>query len=191
MDIENENNSNKNNYEASSLFAINYNKFEGKYKSQNEKDTPIDINISTGLPDTFKIEALKNETNMKENDAINMKKEIDNIEIKCESNKDIDFKSKEYEEINKENEKKIEQMSKEEILEAQKEILASIPSDLLEKFKSNFYTQQIKKSLHEKEKNNLKEIKVEENKITENNIFNKNNDNINFNFQIISYCNCC
>ena len=183
MDIENENNSNKNNYEASSLFAINYNKFEEKYKSQNEKDTPIDINISTGLPDTFKIEALKNETNMKENDAINMKKEIDNIEIKCESNKDIDFKSKEYEEINKENEKKIEQMSKEEILEAQKEIFASIPSDLLEKFKSNFYTQQIKKSLHEKEKNNLKETKVEENKITENNIFNKNNDNINFNFQ--------
>ena len=183
MDIENENNSNKNNSEASSLFAINYNKFEEKYKSQNEKDTPIDINISTGLPDTFKIEALKNETNMKENDAINMKKEIDNIEIKCESNKDIDFKSKEYEEINKENEKKIEQMSKEEILEAQKEIFASIPSDLLEKFKSNFYTQQIKKSLHEKEKNNLKETKVEENKITENNIFNKNNDNINFNFQ--------
>ena len=185
MEIKTEDISSKNQSEASSLFAINYNKLEENSKNKSEDSTNININISTGLPNTFKIDPIEKEINIKENDKINIKKEIDNIEIISETNKDKDLESKEYEEINKENQKKIEQMSQEEILEAQKEIFASIPSDLLEKFKSNFYTQQIKKSLHEKESNILKETKVAENNNKENNILNPNNDNINLNFKTI------
>ena len=89
---------------------------------------------------------------------------------------DNNFNSKEYDEINKENQKRIEQMSEDEILEAQKEIFANIPSDLLEKFKSNFFSQQIKKSLHEKENNISSDLKPEENKIKQEENLNENNN---------------
>ena len=65
------------------------------------------------------------------------------------------YKSKEYDEISKENDKKIEQMSKEEILAAQKEIFASIPSDLIQQFKDNVFSQKIKQSLNKQENNIL------------------------------------
>lgn len=176
--------SNKNYPESSSLFSINYNKLEEKNKNINQ--IPIDINKTTGLPDTFKIGQIEKETKIEEDKTINAIKEMDIEEVNNEDIKEEQFKSKEYEEINNENQKKIEQMSNEEILEAQKEIFASIPSDLLEKFKSNFFTQQIKKSLHEKESNKSKEIKLEENKNKENNIImNQNKDNINLNFKKI------
>lgn len=174
----------KKNPESSSLFSINYNKLEEKNKNINR--IPIDINKTTGLPDTFKIEQIEKESKIEEDKTINAIKEMEIEEVNDENIKEELFKSKEYEEINNENQKKIEQMSKEEILEAQKEIFASIPSDLLEKFKSNFFTQQIKKSLHEKETNKSKEIKLEENKNKENNIImNQNKDNINLNFNKI------
>ena len=174
----------KKNPESSSLFSINYNKLEEKNKNINQ--IPIDINKTTGLPDTFKIEQIEKETKIEEDKTINAIKEMDIEKVNNIDFKEEQFKSKEYEEINNENQKKIEQMSKEEILEAQKEIFASIPSDLLEKFKSNFFTQQIKKSLHEKERNKSKEIKLEENKNKENNIImNQNKDNINLNFKKI------
>ena len=176
----------KKNPEISSLFSINYNKLEEKTKAKNINQFPIDINKTTGLPDTFKIEQIEKESKIEEDKTINAIKEMEIEEVNDENIKEELFKSKEYEEINNENQKKIEQMSKEEILEAQKEIFASIPSDLLEKFKSNFFTQQIKKSLHEKESNKSKEIKLEENKNKENNIImNQNKDNINFNFNKI------
>ena len=172
--------------EISSLFSINYNKLEEKTKAKNSNQIPIDINKTTGLPDTFKIEQIEKETKIEEDKTINAIKEMDIEKVNNIDFKEEQFKSKEYEEINNENQKKIEQMSKEEILEAQKEIFASIPSDLLEKFKSNFFTQQIKKSLHEKESNKSKEIKLEENKNKENNIImNQNKDNINLNFNKI------
>ena len=147
--------------EKSSLFSINYSKIQ-------EKNNEHNINISTGLPDTFKIEEMeKNEKDIKikEDKNIESKKEILKPQIKeniVEHSED--FKSKEYDDINKENEKTIQQMSKEEIIEAQKEIFANIPSDLLEKFKSNFFSQQIKKSLYEKENKIQKDTKSEENK---------------------------
>ncbi len=172
--------------EISSLFSINYNKLEEKTKAKNSNQIPIDINKTTGLPDTFKIEQIEKESKIEEDKTINAIKEMEIEEVNDENIKEELFKSKEYEEINNENQKKIEQMSKEEILEAQKEIFASIPSDLLEKFKSNFFSQQIKKSLHEKESNKSKEIKLEENKNKENNIImNQNKDNINLNFKKI------
>ena len=161
--------------ENSSLFSINYNKFK---ENKNEHN----INISTGLPDTFKIEEkekIEKDINIKDDINIETRKEIEKAQIKeniVEHSED--FKSKEYDEIHKENEKTIQQMSKEEILEAQKEIFANIPSDLLEKFKSNFFSQQIKKSLYEKENKIQKDIKSEESKDTDKNIIKKNN-NIN------------
>ena len=176
----------KKNPETYSLFSINYNKLEEKTKIKNINQKPIEINITTGLPDTFKIEQIEKETKIEEDKTINAIKEMEIEEVNKEDIKEENFKSKEYEEINNENQKKIEQMSKEEILEAQKEIFASIPSDLLEKFKSNFFTQQIKKSLYEKENNKSKEKKLEENKNKEKSItMNKNKDNINFNFNKI------
>ena len=153
--------------ENSSLFSINYNKIK---ENKNE----YNINISTGLPDTFKIEEkekIEKDINIKDDLNIESRKEIEKAQIKeniVEHSED--FKSKEYDEIHKENEKTIQQMSKEEILEAQKEIFANIPSDLLEKFKSNFFSQQIKKSLYEKENKIQKDIKSEENKDIDKNI---------------------
>ena len=139
--------SNKNKSEKASLFSLNFNKIE---EANGEH---ININKNTGLPETFKIEEVKNEINkkIKDNKVKDIKEKENNkmmMDIEIEDN----FNSKEYDEINKENQKRIEQMSKDEIMEAQKEIFANIPSDLLEKFKSNFFTQQIKKSLHDKEK---------------------------------------
>ena len=164
-------NSNEKKSENVSLFSLNYNKIEEKNKNRDNNAT-ININKITGLPDTFKIETIDNEKNENEDKNINEKNEIKKMEIDIEDIKEEEFNSKEYDEINKENQKKIEQMSKEEIMEAQKEIFASIPSELLEKFKSNFFTQQIKKSLHEKENNILKEIQPEEKKDKENNNIN-------------------
>ena len=168
LNNENDINSNEKKSENVSLFSLNYNKIEEKNKNRDNNAT-ININKITGLPDTFKIETIDNEKNENEDKIINEKDEIKKMEIDIEDIKEEEFNSKEYDEINKENQKKIEQMSKEEIMEAQKEIFASIPSELLEKFKSNFFTQQIKKSLHEKENNILKEIQTEEKKDKENN----------------------
>ena len=154
-----------NNKEAS-LFSKNY---------KNEENT--NINISTGLPETFKIE----ETNYNNEDMDIIK------ENKKENYINFDFNNKEYDDINNENNRKIEQMSKEEILEAQNEIFANIPSDLLEKFKSNFFSDQIKESLKENNilnnnntsDNNINEIKEEKNTQKENDIINDINKNIN------------
>ena len=168
LNNENDINSNEKKSENVSLFSLNYNKIEEKNKNRDNNAT-ININKITGLPDTFKIETIDNGKNGNEDKNINEKNEIKKMEIDIEDIKEEEFNSKEYDEINKENQKKIEQMSKEEIMEAQKEIFASIPSELLEKFKSNFFTQQIKKSLHEKENNILKEIQTEEKKDKENN----------------------
>ena len=171
LNNENDINSNEKKSENVSLFSLNYNKIEEKNKNRDNNAT-ININKITGLPDTFKIETIDNEKNENEDKIINEKNEVKKMEIDIEDIKEEEFNSKEYDEINKENQKKIEQMSKEEIMEAQKEIFASIPSELLEKFKSNFFTQQIKKSLHEKENNILKEIQTEEKKDKENNNIN-------------------
>ena len=166
---------NKNKSDKESLFSINFNKIEEK----NKEPINININISTGLPDTFKIEDINKEIN---NTDENKNKIIDNKVIENKEimmNIDINdnnFNSKEYDEINKENQKRIEQMSEDEILEAQKEIFANIPSDLLEKFKSNFFSQQIKKSLHEKENNISSDLKPEENKIKQEENLNENNN---------------
>ena len=151
-----------------SLFSKNY---------KNEENT--NINISTGLPETFKIE----ETNNNNEDMDIIK------ENKKENYINFDFNNKEYDDINNENNRKIEQMSKEEILEAQNEIFANIPSDLLEKFKSNFFSDQIKESLKENNilnnnntsDNNINEIKEEKNTQKENDIINDINKNINLN----------
>ena len=178
------NNKNQNKSENISLFSLNYNKIEEKNKANDTNNNPININITTGLPDTFKIEEIKKESNIKsERDNNILIKENEKNEIKNDNDiiKEEEFKSKEYDEINKENQKRIEQMSKDEIMEAQKEIFAAIPSDLLEKFKSNFFSQQIKKSLHQKEENILKDIKSEENKNIENNIIKEKNSDINNN----------
>ena len=166
--------SNKNKSEKASLFSLNFNKIE---EANGEH---ININKNTGLPETFKIEEVKNEINkkIKDNKVKDIKEKENNkmmMDIEIEDN----FNSKEYDEINKENQKRIEQMSKDEIMEAQKEIFANIPSDLLEKFKSNFFTQQIKKSLHDKEKNISSEEKIEQNKSKEKEKISKNeNKNI-------------
>ena len=178
------NNKNQNKSENISLFSLNYNKIEEKNKANDTNNNPININITTGLPDTFKIEEIKKESNIKsEKDNNILIKENEKNEIKNDNDiiKEEEFKSKEYDEINKENQKRIEQMSKDEIMEAQKEIFAAIPSDLLEKFKSNFFSQQIKKSLHQKEENILKDIKSEENKNIEKNVIKEINSNINNN----------
>ena len=81
MEIKTEDISSKNQSEASSLFAINFNKLEENSKNKIEDKTTININISTGLPNTFKIDPIEKEINIKENDKINIKKEINNIEI--------------------------------------------------------------------------------------------------------------
>ena len=184
LNNENDINSNEKKSENVSLFSLNYNKIEEKNKNRDNNAT-ININKITGLPDTFKIETIDNEKNENEDKIINEKNEVKKMEIDIEDIKEEEFNSKEYDEINKENQKKIEQMSKEEIMEAQKEIFASIPSELLEKFKSNFFTQQIKKSLHEKENNILKEIQTEEKKDKENNNINDIENEIKIEKEII------
>ena len=184
LNNENDINSNEKKSENVSLFSLNYNKIEEKNKNRDDNAT-ININKITGLPDTFKIETIDNEKNENEDKIINEKDEIKKMEIDIEDIKEEEFNSKEYDEINKENQKKIEQMSKEEIMEAQKEIFASIPSELLEKFKSNFFTQQIKKSLHEKENNILKEIQTEEKKDKDNNNINDIENEIKIEKEII------
>ena len=152
-----------NNTTKRSLFSLNYNEQENKDKK---------VNIKTGLPETFKITNIINKEQDNINNNINNiniddNKNINNINIDDNNNinknfenndklnKKEDFNSKEYDEINNENQRKIEQMSEEEILAAQKEIFASIPSDLIEKFKDNFFTNQIKKSLNAKDNNIL------------------------------------
>ena len=125
-----------------SLFSLNYDQFKNKDNNNN-------VDIETGLPETFKIvnnnNMQQNNNNIINNNNININFNLNNKNI----NKNVEnIHSKEYDEINKENCKKIEEMSEAEILEAQKEIYASIPSDLIEKFKANFFSQQIKKSLN-------------------------------------------
>ena len=164
-----------------SLFSLNYDEYNKKCINK--------ININTGLPDTFKIQEKINEKKEKELSDKNIKENsnliINNLDEKNdEKNKIMEekFLSKEYKEINDENEKKIQQMSKEEILEAQKEIINSIPNDLIQKFKNNFFTQQIKKSLNKKENNILNfEIKsTNKNEKEKAKLYNQeNNSNIN------------
>ena len=173
----------KNPDQKQSLFSLNYDEF-------NKNDTNK-ININTGLPDTFKIPEKINEKSEKESSNKNIKiKENtnlmgDNLDEKNDEEPlkmKIKYSNKEYEEIDKENEKKIAQMSQEEILEAQKEIFNSIPSDLIQKFKDNFFSQQIKKSFN-KNKNNLLNIEKKTIEINENEKprldSKKNNSNIN------------
>ena len=168
-----------------SLFSLNYDEFNKKYENK--------ININTGLPETFKIKENIEEKKEKEENVKMKNMEVE--ENNNSKNKDINinniienkkieekFESKEYEEINNENMKKIEQMSKDEILAAQKEIFSSIPSDLIEKFKDNFFSKQIKKSLNKKENNllNIENKNKEENQKTNNsniNILNNFNSN--------------
>ena len=178
-------NDNNNNTKQQSLFLLNFDENKNKEKKNN-------ININTGLPETFKITNTDFNQIKENNDDIEQK--VENGNNKDNSNNDEiennedEFNSKEYDEISKENEKKIEQMTQEEILEAQKEIFASIPSDLIEKFKDNFFTQKIKKSLNKKEMEdnllnlNNKDNALDEeknNNIQENNSKNKLIDNIN------------
>ena len=59
------NNKNQNKSENISLFSLNYNKIEEKNKANDTNNNPININITTGLPDTFKIEEIKKESNIK------------------------------------------------------------------------------------------------------------------------------
>lgn len=148
---------------SQSLFSLSFE--ENKNKSKNDT---INVNLITGLPETFKINEKINKGQQNKNEEEKVGINIDNeskshhlSKIKKEENVKEEFHSKEYDEINNENEKKIEQMSEEEILAAQKEIFASIPSDLIEKFKSNFFSQQIKKSLNKKDNNLLNDKKNE------------------------------
>ena len=147
-----------------SLFSLNY-------EEHKNIDINNNINIKTGLPETFKIEEKNNI--QEENINNNYKNKDDNNNnnnnnISSENVIKENFQCKEYDEINNENEEKIKNMTQEEIIAAQKEIFASIPSDLIEKFKDNFFSQQIKKSLNKKENNvlnietdNKKEISFE------------------------------
>ena len=160
--IQPQNTNNKTNQH--SLFSLNY-------EEHKNIDINNNINIKTGLPETFKIEEKNNE--QEENINKNYKNKDDNNNnnnnnICSENIIKENFQSKEYDEINNENEEKIKNMTQEEIIAAQKEIFASIPSDLIEKFKDNFFSQQIKKSLNKKENNifnietdNKKEISFE------------------------------
>jgi len=146
---------------SQSLFSLSF-------EENKNKNDAINVNLITGLPETFKINEKINKEqqnkNLEEKVGINIDNESksNNLsKIKKEENVKEEFHSKEYDEINNENEKKIEQMSEEEILAAQKEIFASIPSDLIEKFKSKFFSQQIKKSLNKKDNNLLNDKKNE------------------------------
>ena len=128
--IQPQNTNNKTNQH--SLFSLNY-------EEHKNIDINNNINIKTGLPETFKIEE-KNKI-QEENINNNYKNKDDNNKNNISSENVIkeNFQSKEYEEINNENEEKIKNMTQEEIIAAQKEIFASIPSDLIEKFKDNFF----------------------------------------------------
>lgn len=146
---------------SQSLFSLSF-------EENKNKNDAINVNLITGLPETFKINEKINKGQQNKNEEEKVGINIDNesksnnlSKIKKEENLKEEFHSKEYDEINNENEKKIEQMSEEEILAAQKEIFASIPSDLIEKFKSNFFSQQIKKSLNKKDNNLLNDKKNE------------------------------
>ena len=161
-----------------SLFALNY-------EENKNIDLNNNINIKTGLPETFKIDAKNNKK--EENNNKNIGHKDNNIIINNNNNsgneiKDI-FQSKEYDEINNENEEKIKNMSQEEILEAQKEILTYMP-EFIEKFKDNYFSQQIKKSLNKKDNNilNVKDLenknKLETKKINNNLINPSNNKDI-------------
>ena len=148
--IENENINNTN---VRSLFSLNF--------DEHKNNDPDNVNINTGLPDTFKISEKMNVEEENDNIFKNIKEDNNNnITKNFQSNNNYQinedkYKSKEYDEISKENDKKIEQMSKEEILAAQKEIFASIPSDLIQQFKDNVFSQKIKQSLNKQENNIL------------------------------------
>ena len=86
------------------------------------------------------------------------------------------YESKEYDEISKENDKKIQNMTQEEILAAQKEIFASIPEDLIQQFKDNIFSKKIKQSLKMQE--NLLDPRNKNNFPNENEDNDKNNSNI-------------
>jgi hypothetical protein len=149
-----------------SLFSLNYDQFKNKDNNNN-------VDIETGLPETFKI--VNNNSMQQNNNNIINNNNDNNINLNNKNiNNDVEnINSKEYDEINKENCKKIEEMSEAEILEAQKEIYASIPSDLIEKFKANFFSQQIKKSL-----NNKNDLLLNKQNNNDNEII-KGNDNKN------------
>ena len=184
--------SNQNLYNNSyqpSLFSLNYE--DNKAITHND----FNLNINTGLPETFKISEENNKGEekpninsiRKDNDKSSFNNNSNQNNIKQNNNNLVDnYESKEYEEINKENEQKIEQMSEEEILAAQKEIFSSIPTDLIQKFKENFFSQQIKKSLKEEKnilnfENKNNELNRENNINNEQNILiNNNNKNLNF-----------
>jgi len=139
---------------SQSLFSLNF-------EENKNKNETINVNLMTGLPETFKINDKIKKGQQNKNREEKMDINTDNSKgnnlnnVKKEESVKEEFHSKEYDEINNENQKKIEQMSEEEILAAQKEIFASIPSDLIEKFKGNFFTKQIKKSLNKKDNNLL------------------------------------
>ena len=144
---------------SQSLFSLNY-------EENKNKNETINVNLITGLPETFKISDKVNKVqpnkNIEEKVEKNIGEKSNNLcDVQKEENVKEEFHSKEYDEISNENQKKIEQMSEEEILAAQKEIFASIPSDIIEKFKSNFFSQQIKKSLNKKDNNLLNDKKNE------------------------------
>ena len=154
-----------------SLFSLNYDEFKN-----TKKDKDNNVNSITGLPETFKIsennKMQETKTNIDNNINININTSLKNSDINTLDN----FHSKEYDEINKENCKKIEQMSEAEILEAQKEIYSSIPSDLIEKLKGNFFSQQIKKSLNKNENNILNTDNIKDTSNNENNNQSTQND---------------
>ena len=80
--------------ETSSLFSINYNKLEEKTKIKNINQKPIEINMTTGLPDTFKIEQIEKETKIEEDKTITAIKEMEIEETNNVDIKEENFKSK-------------------------------------------------------------------------------------------------
>ncbi len=79
------NNKNQNKSENVSLFSLNYNKIEEKNKANDTNNNPININITTGLPEKFKIEEIVKESNIKsEKDNNILIKENEKNEIKEE-----------------------------------------------------------------------------------------------------------
>ena len=153
--------------EPKSLFSLNF--------DNNPKLNEVDIN--TGLPQTFKIK--ENKSEIENNKEIKENKE--NNKIETEKNQKDNTKNyhkcKEYEKINEENNERISQMSKEEILAAQKEILSMLPTDLIEKIKKGGLKEQMQKCLENPELENKNDSNFDE--ISEN-----NNEEINENLNI-------
>ena len=159
---------NEKNINKQSLFDKNFN---------NLKKTEIkNLDKNTGLPQTFKLnnlEEMNNNLNKIEKD-----KKDENNDLKKEDDmKNIPYKNEEYEKINIENIKKIQNMTKEEIDENTKEIFEKIPTSLIEKMKKGLITKLLKKENKNTENKNQEFLNSHNNNINNNKINEDNKNN--------------